>query len=141
LIQKGHELVARRGENGPGQILLAGKVVVKTPLLHPNRINEVADGNGIKSLGVEKLSSGPENFLSGYSPLVPHRRTPGKTNVRYVYYKRSLLCQGLHLNIMFHPVWLLHQRAVTSVIIGARRPDQLKDNILGVVRGRTCPSA
>lgn len=25
--------------------------------------------------------------------------------------------------------WLLHQNAVTSVIIGAKRPDQLKDNI------------
>lgn len=26
-------------------------------------------------------------------------------------------------------MWLLHQRAVTSVIIGAKRPDQLKENI------------
>ena len=25
--------------------------------------------------------------------------------------------------------WLLHQPAVTSVIIGAKRPDQLADNI------------
>ncbi|HEY9207935.1 MAG TPA: aldo/keto reductase, partial [Acidovorax sp.] len=25
--------------------------------------------------------------------------------------------------------WLLHQNAVTSVIIGVKRPDQLKDNI------------
>ena len=35
----------------------------------------------------------------------------------------------MHLNITFHPVWLLHQRAVTSVIIGAKRPDQLRENI------------
>ncbi len=26
--------------------------------------------------------------------------------------------------------WLLHQKAVTSIILGARRPEQLKDNIL-----------
>ncbi len=25
--------------------------------------------------------------------------------------------------------WLLHQQVVTSVIIGAKRPDQLQDNI------------
>jgi len=83
LVEKGKELLFGVLQNRKTEIFLAGKIVIKIPLLHPRSINDIIDAGMVKSLGNQNSPCRFDNIIASYLAfaLAHNENQPFGTNI------------------------------------------------------------